>query len=124
MVSRVSPGLAGELFETGYLSHVVGIRLATGGDVVEKIRAWQDRLASCGQVQHVLWDRGFPAPRLLVPPLRFGDLAVSAESLVHEGELLPARPDSARCFADGLARLVRTVPMPYSRGPKQPGAAG
>jgi len=73
------------LFETGYLSQVVGLRLAAGGDVVVKVRAWQERVATCAQVQHVLWERGFPTARLLVPPLPVGDFAVSAEALVRGG---------------------------------------
>jgi hypothetical protein len=111
------------LFETGYLSQVVGLRLAAGGDVVVKVRAWQERIASCGQVQHLLWERGFPAPRLLVPPERVGELAVSAEALIHDGELLPARPDSAARFADGLARLVRTAPSVSTVGSLAPSPA-
>ena len=66
------------LFETGYLSQVIGLRLATGREVVVKARAWQDRLVGCGQVQQSLRMGGFPAPRLLVPPARFGQLGVSA----------------------------------------------
>jgi hypothetical protein len=44
----VSARLGGEpdpvLFEAGYLSLVVGLRLANGADVVVKVRAWQERL--------------------------------------------------------------------------------
>jgi len=54
------------LFEAGYLSQVIGLRLTNGRDVVVKVRAWQDRLVGCGQVQHSLSVGGFPAPRLLV----------------------------------------------------------
>ena len=98
------------LFETGYLSQVIGLRLATGREVVVKARAWQDRLVGCGQVQQSLRMGGFPAPRLLVPPARFGQLGVSAEELVHGGELLAPQPDSAGRFAEALAQLVRAAP--------------
>ena len=81
--------------ENVYFRQDVALRLAPCGDVVVKVRAWQERVATCAQVQHVLWERGFPTARLLVPPLPVGDFAVSAEALVRDGELLPARPDSA-----------------------------
>ncbi|HZA32264.1 MAG TPA: hypothetical protein VE462_12185, partial [Propionibacteriaceae bacterium] len=83
------------LFETGYLSQVIGLRLIYGRDVVVKVRAWQERLTGCGQVQQSLLADGFPAPRLLVPPERLGQLGVSAEALVHGGDLLAAEWDSA-----------------------------
>ena len=111
------------LFETGYLSQVVGLRLAAGRDVVVKVRVWQGRLASCGRVQHALWERGYPAPQLLVPPSRVGELAVSAEVLIHGGELLSAQPDSAARFAEGLARLVRTAPSASTVGILAPSPA-
>jgi hypothetical protein len=98
------------LFEAGYLSQVIGLRLDTGRHVVVKVRAWQDRLVGCGQVQQGLSVSGFPAPPLLVPPVRLGHLAVSAEALVDGGELLAAGPDSAVAFAEALSWLVRTAP--------------
>ena len=67
------------LFETGYLSQVIGLRLANGQDVVVKVRAWRERLVACGQVQQSLLMSGFPAPQLLVAPERLGQLGVSAE---------------------------------------------
>jgi hypothetical protein len=99
------------LFETGYLSQVIGMRLANGHDVVVKVRAWQDRLIGCGQVQQATRMHGFPAPTLLVPPLRLGQLGVSAEELVHGGEPLAPQPDSADRFAEALAQLVRAAPQ-------------
>jgi Phosphotransferase enzyme family len=111
------------LFEAGYLSQVVGLRLATGSEVVVKVRAWQERLIGCGQVQHSLSVGGFPAPRLLVGPERLRQLGVSAEALVHGGQLLPARRDSAVRFAEALARLVRTAPAPSSVGTLAPSPA-
>ncbi len=75
-----------------------------------KVRAWQDRLVACGQVQQSLAASGFPAPQLLVAPERLGHLGVSAEALVHGGELLAAQHDSAARFAEALSRLVRTAP--------------
>jgi hypothetical protein len=98
------------LFEAGYLSQVIGLRLATGRDVVVKVRGWQDRLVACGQVQRSLSMSGFPSPQLLVAPVRRGQLGVNAEALVHGGELLPAQQDSASRFAAALTWLVRSAP--------------
>jgi hypothetical protein len=100
------------LFEAGYLSQVIGLRLTDGRDVVVKVRAWQERLIGCGQVQHSLSVGGFPAPRLLVPPERLGQLGVSAEALIDGGALLAAEHDSAARFAEALALLVHTHPTP------------
>ena len=100
------------LFEAGYLSQVIGLRLTTGAKIVLKVRPWQERLTGCAQVQHILSMRGFPAPRLLVPPDRLGRLAVSAEALVPGGALLATEPESAARFAEALALLVRTAPDP------------
>jgi hypothetical protein len=47
------------LFEAGYLSQVIGLRLTDGRDVVVKVRAWQERLIGCGQVQHSLSVGGY-----------------------------------------------------------------
>ena len=41
-------GPVATLFEAGYLSEVVGLRLADGRKVVLKVRDWQDRLLSDG----------------------------------------------------------------------------
>ena len=111
------------LFETGYLSQVIGLRLIDGRDVVVKVRAWQERLTGCGQVQQSLLADGFPAPRLLVPPERLGQLGVSAEALVHGGDLLAAEWDSAARFADALALLVSTAPHPATVGTLAPSPA-
>jgi hypothetical protein len=100
------------LFEAGYLSRVVGPRLTNGRDVVVKVRAWQERLIGCGQVQYSLSVGGFLAPRLLVPPERLGRLGVSAEALIDGGALLAAERDSAARFAEALALLVRHRPQP------------
>ncbi|HZA30352.1 MAG TPA: hypothetical protein VE462_02415 [Propionibacteriaceae bacterium] len=111
------------LFQTGYLSQVIGLRLIDGRDLVVKVRAWQQRLTGCGQVQHSLSAGGFPAPRLLVPPERLGQLGVSAEALVHGGDLLAAEWDSAARFADALALLVSTAPHPATVGTLAPSPA-
>ena len=80
---------------------MIGVRLIDGRDVVVKVRAWQERLIGCGQVQHSLSVAGFPAPRLLVPPERLGQLGVSAEALIQGGALLAAEQDSAAPLCRG-----------------------
>jgi hypothetical protein len=104
------------LFEAGYLSQVLALRLANGADVVVKVRAWQERLTGCGQVQHSLSVGGFPAPALLVPPEQLGNLGVSAEALVPGGALLATERDSAARFAEALALLVGAAPDRASVG--------
>jgi hypothetical protein len=111
------------LLEAGYLSQVIGLRLANGTDVVVKVRGWQERLIGCGQVQHSLSAGGFPAPPLLVPPERVGQLGVSAEAFVPGGELLAPGPDSAAKFAEALAVLVRAAPHPSTVGTLAPSPA-
>src|SRR5829696_5260737 len=69
---------------------------------------------------------GFPAPRLLVPPERLGQLGVSAEALVPGGALLAAEWDSAARFAEALALLVSAAPHPatVSTLAPSPGSGG
>jgi hypothetical protein len=100
------------LFEAGYLSQVVGLRLGNGADIVVKARGWQERLIGCGQVQLSLSVGGFSAPSLLVPPERLGQLGVSAEALVLGGAMLATERHSAARFAEALALLVHSAPHP------------
>jgi hypothetical protein len=100
------------LFEAGYLSQVVGLRLGNGVEIMVKVRPWQERLIGCAQVQHSMSVGGFPAPPLLVPPERLGQLGISAETLIHGGALLATEADSAARFAEALALLVRRAPDP------------
>lgn len=94
------------IFETGYLSQVIGLRLEDGRKIVVKIRHWQDRLIACGHVQQGLFALGFPAPELLFGPEPVDDLAISAEAMVEGGEQLANRPDAAALFASGLHRFI------------------
>jgi hypothetical protein len=111
------------LFEAGYLSQVTGLRLKNGADIVVKVRLWQERLTGCGQVQHSLSVSGFPAPPLLVPPERLGQLGVSAEALIHVGTLLATEADSAARFAETMALLVRSAPHPATLSTLAPSPA-
>jgi hypothetical protein len=94
------------LFESGYLSQVLGVELDDGRRVVVKVRPWADRLVACARVHSALFDEGFPCPQPITGVDKFDEWAVSAEALVEDYELLTPAADSARLFAEGLARLV------------------
>jgi len=49
---------AARLFEAGYLSTVLGLRLADGREVVVKVRPPIARLAGCTAVHRALWTAG------------------------------------------------------------------
>jgi hypothetical protein len=104
------------LFETGYLSQVVGLVLEDSRRVVVKIRPWADRLFGCAEVHSALFRAGYPCPQPLTGPHQVGGMAVSAESLVDDHLELALGHDSARLFADALLRLVDQAP-PVSEVP-------
>jgi hypothetical protein len=111
-----------ELFASGHLSRVIGIRLADGRDVVVKIRPAEPRQAACAAVHRHMWDAGFPCPQPLVGPVPFGDAdatrgyAADAEALLTGGAPFPAAADPAAdaaraaAFADLLASFIRLAP--------------
>jgi len=99
-----------ELFRTGHLSLVAGLRLADGRQVVVKARPPVERLAGCVAVQRALALAGFPCPRPLAGPEPLDGLLVTAEELVPGGKPLPARAGAAELFAGLLAELVRLAP--------------
>src|SRR5205807_2736801 len=78
---------AEKIFSTGHLSVVVGVSLTDGRDVVIKVRPFAPRLAGCYEIQVRLSEAGYPCPRPLTPPIRQGDLSVSAEEYVEGGEV-------------------------------------
>jgi hypothetical protein len=98
------------LFETGYLSQVVGLVLDDERRVVVKVRPWADRLIGCGEVHAALFRTGYPCPQPLTGPQHIGELAVSAESLVDDHVQLAPDRDSPRLFADALIQLVDQAP--------------
>jgi len=111
-----------ELFRTGHLSMVVGLRLANDRQVVIKARPAPslERLAGCVAVQQALALAGFPCPRPLAGPHRLGRLLVTAEELVAGGERLAEKADAAARFAGLLAELVRLAPPPSAVPPLGP----
>lgn len=104
---------ADELFVTGHLSAVLGLRLADGQEVVVKVRPAMARLTGCAVVHRALWMAGFPCAEPLVDLQPLNGYAASAEVLVTDGDELPTG-DLAVLSAAALARLVELAPSPGS----------
>jgi hypothetical protein len=102
----------GEIFRSGYLSVVIGLRLADRRAVVVKVRPDSPRVAACTQVQRRLFESGYPCPEPLTGAIPFGDGVATAEAYVPGGALLPSAGRSAWAFAGALARLVTLAPRP------------
>lgn len=111
-MARLGSGPVRELFETGYLSQVLGLELEDGRHVVVKLRPWADRLIACLQVHEALFRAGYPCPEPLTALDRLDGWAVSAEVLVEPQEQLEPGEDSPELFADALQRLVAQAPLP------------
>jgi hypothetical protein len=107
---------AGEIFRSGYLSAVIGLRLADSRAVVVKVRPDSPRMAACVQVQRRLFESGYPCPEPLTGAVPFGDGVATAEAYVPGGALLPSAARSAwafaGAFAGAFARLVTLAPRP------------
>jgi Phosphotransferase enzyme family len=103
-----------ELFESGHLSTVLGLRLADGREVVVKVRPAEPRLAGCAAVHRVLWTAGFPCPEPLVDLRPLEGYAATAEALFPDAGQPPPPGELARLSAAGLARLVELAPAPRS----------
>jgi len=56
---------ADEIFRSGYLSAVIGLRLADSRAVVVKVRPDSPRMAACAEVQRRLFESGYPCPEPL-----------------------------------------------------------
>jgi hypothetical protein len=103
-------GIDEELFRSGNLSTVIGVRLDSGGDVVLKIRRRADRLGACMMVHRRLFDLGFPCPEPLTGLEPFGEWVAHAEALVEGGELFPDSARDPAPAAHALATLVDLAP--------------
>ncbi len=79
---HLGAGVDEELFRSGYLSTVIGVRLNSGGGVVLKVRRRAVRLDACLMVHRRLFDLGFPCPEPLTGLEPFGDWVAHAEVLV------------------------------------------
>jgi Phosphotransferase enzyme family len=104
---------AAELFGTGNLSAVQGLRLRDGREVVVKVRPGTPRLAGCAVVHRALWRAGFPCPEPLVDLQPLSGYAASAEMLVRDVDE-PPEGELAALSAAALARLVELAPSPGS----------
>src|SRR3712207_5946882 len=78
-----------ELFRSGHLSTVIGVRLADAREVVVKVRPDLPRIAACVEVQRHLFAAGFPCPAPLVGPVPFRNGVATAEAYVPGGDLVP-----------------------------------
>jgi hypothetical protein len=100
------------LFVVGYVSEVVGVRLADGREVVVKRRADESgRTRHCVTAQRLLAEQGFPCPMPLTDVIFRSGFAVHAERLIGGGEVetedTPAAAErSAELLADLLRRLA------------------
>lgn len=108
-LSHLGSGPEVEIFRTGHLSEVVGVRLVDGRDVVIKIRPGSPRLEATIEVQRLLHLNGFPCPGVIAGPASFGDLVATAETYVppHGG---PPDPPPPAATAQLLAALVDATP--------------
>ena len=110
---RLSSPVDNVLFETGFASQVLGLRLADGQEVVVKVRAFSPRIPAAVMVQRQLCCAGFPCPGPLTDLMPLGEQWISAESLVLGGA--PLRADHAEApelYAAALAELIRLAPAP------------
>jgi hypothetical protein len=103
---------AGEIFRSGYLSAVIGLRLADDREVVVKVRPDSPRIAACVEVQRRMFDAGYPCPQPLSGAAPFGDDVATAEAYVRGGAILPSGNHADRAFAESFARLIRLAPRP------------
>jgi hypothetical protein len=103
---------AEELFSSGYLSAVIGLRLANGREVVVKVRPDSPRIAACVEVQRRLFHAGYLCPQPLTAAAPFGGDVATAEAYVPGGAVLPNADHAAVAFAEAFARLIRLAPRP------------
>lgn len=109
------------------VSFTMGLRLESGQRIVAKFRSPENitlpTLQAVCQVQEYLANCGFPAPRIILPPLQQGNTLASIETLLDVGENCDAHnPVVQRAMAIGLAQqiqlaqpLVNLPHLPLSR---------
>ncbi|WIX91414.1 phosphotransferase [Amycolatopsis sp. DG1A-15b] len=103
---------AQELFRAGFLSAVIGLRLADGREVVVKVRPASPRLAACVEVQRRVFQAGYPCPRPLTGAVPLGGDVATAEAYVPGGAVLPSPQHAAVANAEAFAWLIRSAPRP------------
>lgn len=111
---------AKEVFRSGHLSAVIGLRLADDREVVVKVRPEAPRLAVCVEVQRRLFEAGYPCPEPLTGATPFAGGIATAEVHVPGGAALPSAGRAAAGFAEAFAWLVRLTPAPAELPPLTP----
>src|SRR5260370_7766036 len=76
------------IFEAGFTSRVLGLRLRDGTEVIVKLRPFTRRLLGAAEVHSRMWRSGFPCPELVVPPAHFGSTCTTPETLVQRAQVL------------------------------------
>jgi len=102
---RLGSTVSHVLFESGFLSTVIGVALSDGRQVVCKIRRPAGRIATCFAIQRAVWESGFPCPQPLAGPAMLGDAVATAETLVAGGDVLRTA-DAPEKSATALAWLI------------------
>jgi hypothetical protein len=103
---------ADDIFRSGHLSAVIGLRLTDGREVVVKVRPNSPRIAACVEVQRRMFEAGYPCPEPLTGATAFGDDIATAEAYVPGGARLPSAEAAGRAFAEAFAWLIRLAPRP------------
>ncbi|MFC9256025.1 phosphotransferase [Amycolatopsis thailandensis] len=101
-----------EIFRSGHLSTVIGLRLTDDREVVVKVRPDSPRMAACVEIQRRVFQAGFPCPQPLTGAVPFGEEIATAEVYVPGGALLPNADHAAGAFAEAFARLINLAPRP------------
>lgn len=109
------------------VSFTIGLCLASGQRIAAKFRSLDNitlaMLQAVCQVQEYLANCGFPAPRIMLPPLQWGNTLASIEVMLNVGENCDAHdPIVRRAMAIGLVQqiqlaqpLVNLLDLPLSR---------
>jgi hypothetical protein len=109
-----------ELFRTGHLSTVIGLRLTDGQHIVVKLRDYEARLKGCFVVQRHLFRSGFPCPEPLIGPTPLEGLCASAERMIPDGSSTPTHARDALPYVAPLARLIELTEPLVSRVDLEP----
>jgi len=109
-----------ELFRSGHLSAVTGLRLADRREVVVKVRPASPRIAACVEVQRHMFESGYPCPEPLGGPAPFGNGVATAEAYVPGGDVLPGAEHAAQLSAEAFARLIGLAPRSADVPPLDP----
>ena len=109
-----------EIFRSGHLSWVAGLRLVDGREIVVKVRPHSSRLPACFEVQRRLFAVGFPVPEPLVEPTSLAGWSATAERYLPDGPMLPASGRAGVLFAGALAWLLAAAPHAEEVGELRP----